>query len=383
MTTPPPVSAVKSTDPLASNDDVSVDNHVSIPSVSSLLHSAERLVAPIQTPIAAGTAVQQQPTGGFTSTFNSANPTFAVLKATALQQAFGHPMAYARALMQVNIVELQTLNLNLLVFRWVMRLPPYRGKTLLGKEAIFYPNVFRYLRYIYNIDGFTGLYRGFGCAVLSKMVCWYTTTKVDELLGPVEPVVPNDQTKPTWDKCIKKTLREVRCQSWGILVSHPFQVMAIRCMGQFIGRETNYSSINIFQNIQEIYNRQGIGGFFVGLIPRWILEIATIVISNMLIQMLKSQLPSQSEMVPLYEYMAAFVAQTATYPLSVVTTVTAINRSGLRAGMLPITPIYTSWQDAYTQLGKTEQLKRGSSFFNRAVFGTLGIPVPGTPIPNA
>lgn len=71
------------------------------------------------------------------------------------------------------------------------------------------------------------------------MVCWYTTTKVDEvryeegkeneliyfskLLGPVEPVVPNEQVKPTWDKCVKKTLREVRCQSWGILLSHPFQ----------------------------------------------------------------------------------------------------------------------------------------------------------------
>jgi hypothetical protein len=73
------------------------------------------------------------------------------------------------------------------------------------------------------------------------MICWYTTTKVDEvdndttkeenhllffslkLLGPVEPVVPNDQVKPTWDKCVKKTLREVRCQSWGILLSHPFQ----------------------------------------------------------------------------------------------------------------------------------------------------------------
>lgn len=29
------------------------------------------------------------------------NPTFAVLKATALQQALGHPLAYARVLMQV------------------------------------------------------------------------------------------------------------------------------------------------------------------------------------------------------------------------------------------------------------------------------------------
>lgn len=39
--------------------------------------------------------------------------------------------------------------------------------------------------------------------------------------------------------------------------------MAIRCMGQFIGREKDYSSINIFQNINQIYETQGIGGFFV------------------------------------------------------------------------------------------------------------------------
>ncbi|CAF1010953.1 unnamed protein product [Adineta steineri] len=365
MATPPPVSTIRSTDPSLQNDEIQTDDNVSTP--SSLLQSAERLIAPIQTPLPAGTPVQQQPTGGFTSTFNSANPTFAVLKATALQQALGHPMAYARALMQMGYEPL----------------PAARGKTLFGKEAIFYPNVFRYLKYIYNIDGFTGLYRGFGCSLLSKMVCWYTTTKVDQLLGPVEPVVPNDQTKVTWDKCIKKTVREVRCQSWGILISHPFQVMAIRCMGQFIGREKAYSSINIFQNFQEIYDRQGIGGFFVGLIPRWLLEIATIVISNVLIHMLKTQLPSQTEMVPMYEYMAAFVAQTVTYPLSVVTTVTAINRSGLRAGMVPITPIYANWQDAYNKLGRSEQLKRGSGFFNRAAFGTVGIPTPGTPIPNA
>lgn len=42
-----------------------------------------------------------------------------------------------------------------------------------------------------------------------------------------------------------------------------YLVMAIRCMGQFIGREKVYSSINIFQNCREIYHQQGIGGFFV------------------------------------------------------------------------------------------------------------------------
>ncbi|CAF3304484.1 unnamed protein product [Rotaria socialis] len=358
MTTPPPVSTTRPNDGSLSNDDAETGTNVA--PTSSLFHSVERLITPSSTE----TAVPEQAAGGFAGTFNSMNPTLAVLKVTALQQAVGHPVAYARVLMQMGYEPL----------------PAYRGKTLFGKESLFYPNVFRYLKYVYNIDGCTGLYRGFGCALLSKMVCWYTTTKVEELLGPVELTVPNDETKPRWDICIKKTLREVRCQSWGILLSHPFQVMAIRSMGQFIGREKIYSSINIFQNFQEIYNHQGIGGFFVGLIPRWLLEIATIVISNMIIHMLKLQLPTQTEMIPIYEYIAAFVAQTFTYPLSVVTTVAAVNGSGLRAGRLPISPIYANWQDAYKQLGKAEQLKRGSSFFNRAA---IGIPASGTLLRHA
>jgi hypothetical protein len=76
-------------------------------------------------------------------------------------------------------------------------LPAYRGTNLFGKEALYYPNVFRYrklnfvilinkillnlVKYVYKTDGFLGLYRGFGCSLLSKVVCWYTTTKVDEV----------------------------------------------------------------------------------------------------------------------------------------------------------------------------------------------------------
>ena len=71
------------------------------PSPSSLLQSVERVIVPIQTPLPAGTPVREQVTGGFTATGNSANATFAVVKATVLQQAFGHPMSYARVLMQV------------------------------------------------------------------------------------------------------------------------------------------------------------------------------------------------------------------------------------------------------------------------------------------
>jgi hypothetical protein len=83
------------------NDDLQHGDPVQVTSVASVLNSVERVIAPIQPPIQPGTPVQQQPTGGFTSTPNSANPTFTVLKATALQQAIGHPLAYVRVLMQV------------------------------------------------------------------------------------------------------------------------------------------------------------------------------------------------------------------------------------------------------------------------------------------
>jgi len=134
-----------------------------------------------------------------------------------------------------------------------------------------------------------------------------------------------------------------------------------------------------FQNVREIYHHEGIGGFFVGLIPRWLLEVSTIVISNFLIHLLKTQIQTQQEMAPLFEYLAAFVAQSITYPLSVVTTVTAVNRSGLRAGQL--TPVFANWQEAYRYLSKNDQLKRGSSLINRvAITSSPSSPKVPTPV---
>lgn len=357
---------MESTSPII-NDNTSINNNESVTDTTTV-HTNPHVITPIQQPLSSTTtSVQQRVLSGLNTPANSSKPTFAVLRTTSLQVALGHPLNYVRTLMQMGYEPL----------------PPYRATNLFGKEAYYYPNVARYLKHIYNVDGFLGLFRGYGCAVLAKAVAVYTTAKVDELLGPAETRDVNDRTKPTWNTCVQKILREVRSQSWGVLASQPFQVMAVRCMGQFIGRENAYSSINIFQNFQEIYNQQGIGGFFVGLIPRWLLEVSVTIITNVLIHFLKTQFPAQNEVASLYDFIATFIAQTVTYPLSVVTTVTAINQSGLQAGRLPFTPLYANWQDAYSYLRKTEQLKRGSSLFNRAVLGTNGLPAPGTPIPNA
>lgn len=98
---------------------------------------------------AAGTSGREQEAAGPTS---AANPMFAVLKVTAFQQALGHPVAYARVLMQVMF----HINIVSDIFIWFLfdfrfqlgyePLPAYRGKTLFGKETLFYPNVFRYCK---------------------------------------------------------------------------------------------------------------------------------------------------------------------------------------------------------------------------------------------
>lgn len=41
-----------------------------------------------------------------------------------------------------------------------------------------------------------------------------------------------------------------------------------------------------------------------GLIPRWLLEVSTIIITNVLVHFLKTQLPSQNELTGAYDYIA-------------------------------------------------------------------------------
>lgn len=66
-----------------------------------IVQTVERVVTPIQPPVRTGASIRQNLTGGLTPPANSPNPTFATLKATTVTLAFGYPLAYIRALMQV------------------------------------------------------------------------------------------------------------------------------------------------------------------------------------------------------------------------------------------------------------------------------------------
>ena len=103
-------------------------------------------------------------------------------------------------------------------------------------------------------------------------------------------------------------IRDIVGRTAYILASHPFHVITIRSMAQFVGGEEKYRYIKtcflfvyliniasmkkvdfvlffsgIFQSLLELYREQGIWGYFAGLIPRWVGEIASLVLASTVI----------------------------------------------------------------------------------------------------
>jgi carrier protein len=251
-------------------------------------------------------------------------------------------------------------------------LPPFASKTIFGKEKLFYPNSFAYIKYVYTVDGVAGLYRGLGMKVLSTSVANLVYTKVSRLMDENEDclnknlVVGDEENK--FEIFRKKTSREITIKCWAVVVSHPLHVMALRCMAQFVGGETNYSSWNVFQNAIEIYRTEGISGFFDGLMPRLLFEISSIAIASGLAYAMRAYVLDDSEQMQnhkLVDMTSSLIANSITYPLAVVTTVSCISGSMLVAGQPPKMPQYNSWCGVFKHLYETNGLKKGGSHFFR------------------
>lgn len=254
---------------------------------------------------------------------------------------------------------------------------PFPSKTIFGKEKLFYPNSFNYLKHVYTLDGFTGLYRGLSMKIISStvgnVVCHKVAKYIDENDVMVS-VVPQDEEQSEFNDFKRKVSRDVTIKMWAIVVSHPFHVMALRCMAQFVGGETNYSSWNIFHNALEIYRGEGISGFFNGLIPRMLFEVSTIAIAGGFAYALKTYAFNDEkfrENDKIIDMGAALFANSITYPLTVVSTVSCVSGANLVAGRPPKMPMYNSWVGIFKHLYESNGLKKGSSHFFRVYVPTM------------
>uniref|UniRef100_A0A669BPP2 Mitochondrial carrier homolog 2 n=1 Tax=Oreochromis niloticus TaxID=8128 RepID=A0A669BPP2_ORENI len=258
-----------------------------------------------------------------------------------------HPLMYIKVLIQVGHEPL----------------PPTLGRNLFGRQVYQLPGLFAYAKHIIRIDGRAGLFKGLGprlCAgtigtvVHSKVCLTVQECKISE-------VAPNH--------CISQnTTREMIARSCATIVTHPFHVITLRCMVQFIGRETKYSGV--FDSIITVYREEGILGFFAGLIPRLLGDVLSLWICNLLAHLINTYAIDDSmshtgEIKNCSQAMTGFFASMLTYPFVLVSNIMAVNNCGLAGGLTPYASVYPTWVDCWKHLSREGNMSRGNSLFFR------------------
>ncbi|OWF52493.1 mitochondrial carrier homolog 2-like [Mizuhopecten yessoensis] len=269
-----------------------------------------------------------------------------------------HPVGFSRFLIQLGHEPLH----------------PETGRAFLGfgKDKTYYPNILRYMGHIRQKEGFLGLYRGLVPRILGGFVGNFTTTATNNYLKGVgisedetEKAVGNSSDELVgWLKTFfLQTSKETVGRCVGIIVSQPFHVIMLRCQAQFIGGETVYNSL--WSSMVEIYNNDGVLGFFGGLIPRLVGEVITIFLTNFLANMINKHFLEDKEMRTYTSSACGLVIGTFTYRFSLVGNLMAVNNTGLVAAKYPYMLAYSNWYECWGHLSKERMLGRGSRLFNR------------------
>ncbi|XP_008316794.1 mitochondrial carrier homolog 1 isoform X2 [Cynoglossus semilaevis] len=261
-----------------------------------------------------------------------------------------HPLLYVKLLIQVGHEPL----------------PPSVGTTMFGRKVLYLPGFFSYAQYIIKVDGRRGLFRGLSPRLVSSAVSSVVRSKVKQ----VALLSKKDELQSSLRKVVEETTHEMIIQCLSRVATHPFHVMSVRCMAQFIGREAKYSGL--FGCILNIVKEEGVTGFYVGLVPHVLGEVLFLWCCNLLCHFINTYAAdenfSQASAIRSYTKFVMGIAVTVLMsPFMLVADVMAINNCGLAAGLPPNSPIFKSWMHCWNHLSQKGQLFRGSSFFFRRV----------------
>ncbi|XP_071378389.1 mitochondrial carrier homolog 1-like [Centroberyx affinis] len=270
--------------------------------------------------------------------------------------AITHPLLYVKLLIQVGHEPLA----------------PTAGTTMFGRRVLYLPGFFSYAQHIVKVDGKRGLFRGLSPRIVSSAISTMVRSKVKQAIPQeqVEVVSSRDDLKTSLRKVAKETSHEMVIQCLSRIATHPFHVISVRCMAQFVGREVKYRGL--FSCITKIFKEEGVGGFFVGLIPHVLGEVVFLWCCNLLAHFINTYAVdenfSQAPAVRSYtKFVMGIAVSVLTYPFMLVADLMAVNNCGLAAGLPPHSPIFKSWLHCWNHLSQQGQLFRGSSFFFRRV----------------
>lgn len=280
-----------------------------------------------------------------------------------------HPFALVRTLIQVGVEPIR----------------PNVYTSYFGTKSLAYPGLIPYMRYIVKVDGWSGLFRGvvphvtyaallqISTDLMRQPVTQAVRGGIDLIFLRGSDVPDNEDGVQALNHAARKYFRKFCVSSILGVVSctlfHPLRVIAVRAMVQFDGKETVYSSV--IDAFKEIYNNEGIYGFFAGLVPLLIGRIGGSFLQNIFSLLLEQAMyywiPEgiHESYNAFKQVFATFVAGHLMYPYQLVSTMMIVNGSGLKAGHFGIEP-FNSWSSCYSYLSQNGIRYRGSNIiFNR------------------
>ncbi|XP_058637894.1 mitochondrial carrier homolog 2 isoform X2 [Onychostoma macrolepis] len=242
---------------------------------------------------------------------------------------------------------------------------------MFGRQVYQLPGLFAYAKHIVKIDGKSGLFKGLAprlCAgTIGTIVHSRVLQKCQE--EKIEVLGSNQKAEDgSLQHVVNETTKEMIARSCATIVTHPFHVITLRCMVQFIGREAKYSGV--FDSIVTIYREDGILGFFAGLIPRLLGDVLSLWICNMLAHFINTYAIDDStshtgEIKNCSQAVTGFFASMLTYPFVLVSNLMAVNNCGLAGGLPPYAAVYPNWLHCWSHLSREGNMSRGNSLFFR------------------
>uniref|UniRef100_A0A8D0DHC5 Mitochondrial carrier homolog 2 n=1 Tax=Sander lucioperca TaxID=283035 RepID=A0A8D0DHC5_SANLU len=265
-----------------------------------------------------------------------------------------HPLMYIKVLIQVGHEPL----------------PPSLGRNLFGRQVHQLPGLFAYAKHIIQIDGKAGLFNGLVPRLCAGSIGTIVHSKVLQVglnrsQDVITPLVLGGQQKAvegSLQHVVNETTKEMIARSCATVVTHPFHVITLRCMVQFIGRETKYSGV--FDSIFTVYREEGILGFFAGLIPRLLGDVLSLWICNLLAHLINTYAIDDSVCHFFRFSSALFFASMLTYPFVLVSNLMAVNNCFLEV-CPPYASVYPTWVDCWRHLSREGNMSRGNSLFFR------------------
>lgn len=283
-----------------------------------------------------------------------------------------HPLDYAKTLIQLGYEPIA----------------PRPGRTLFGVKRLMLPNIFQYAYHIGTVDGFAGCFRGLSAKLLGNMLSSYFSEKLVDRVGLLVYEKPkkkqnkhkrnkrsrtseqeNDDDEYMYEEFIASMKRNTAVHFVGVVISHPFHVISVRMMAQFIGRDQLYRGL--WQSAKEIWKNEGIMGLYSGIVPRLIVDLGCMIITGTVTYFVSKYIVKNSTIRSNVDTITHFTVSSWLYPYHVVSTCMIVNGSSrLKAGNPPLMDHYYGWHDCYRRLLMAHEHKRGSSYFFRAVART-------------